>query len=205
MKRLRLRVFLSTRQVRPEVEQEGWKEGRADRGSCSLSSRLPVDFGERSTRRHVPCPRLRASVALLLVCCACAQRETGDPRADRAALARVLAVDDAAAMAMEPALDAIETGHAGEALALLEGQVRQLARRAVRRARAAQVQTRSGRALKADLVEAVTERERVVELAAAAARSGRAEDLLEAVRAARALEESVADLDLKIEALAAPR
>jgi hypothetical protein len=126
----------------------------------------------------------------------------GDRRADALALAAAIAADDRTMAAADGPLGRLGSGHESAAIAArLEGDLASSARTALRVGRAAKVGTARGRALKPKVVAALEERVRVLRLYRDAARSGRPEDLLAAIRAARALEEDLSDLDERVDAL----
>jgi len=148
---------------------------------------------------------MRLPAISLFVIASCGGPSTRDYRDDRVALARVLAADAATAERLDPlvtALGAERDFTAAAARARREAEVRESAARAERLARAVRAKTPEGKALGEELVEAMGERRELVRAIAAAAASGDAQAALEAIRAARALEERLVDVDERVEALA---
>jgi hypothetical protein len=142
-------------------------------------------------------------VALAVLLGACGGPSSRDYREDRIALARVLAADATTAERMDPVVAALGTERGGDALlARLDGEVRAAAVRAGGLARKVKARTPEGSALRDELVEAMEDRRALLQSLAAAARSGEAADALEAIRAARTLEERLVEIDHRVEALA---
>jgi len=114
----------------------------------------------------------------------------------------VFAADAHAAELADPLIGRVGSGHeSADTAAAFEGPVRDATARALRLAEESKVVTAPGRKLRRQLLQAIRERRRVVELFGRAARSGEPGELLDAITAARELEENLAELDEQLAAL----
>lgn len=145
---------------------------------------------------------MRHGALALVLLGACGGPSSRDYREDRMALARVLAADANTAARMDPVVAALGTEGGGAGLlARLDGEVRGAAVRADGLARKVKARTPEGSALRDELVEAMQDRQDLIRSLGAAARSGEAADALDAIRAARTLEERLVEIDQRVEAL----